>query len=158
MTSARQIAANRRNASKRTGPTTEQGKQRSRNAMRLGLTAETAIATLEDEQDYKAFEEAISADFYVHSAVNEILVLRLAGLLRRLRTTRIEAGMFDNQAIHLTIGMQITQCSSKSCTRSWANPRRGSSSEPVRMSRQAAWSEAAPENACSDNASTAFFA
>ena len=45
MTSFRQIAANRRNASKSTGPTTEEGKQRSRcNAVRHGLTAETSSA------------------------------------------------------------------------------------------------------------------
>ncbi len=42
MTSFRQIAANRRNASKSTGPTTEEGKQRSRcNVVRRRLTAET---------------------------------------------------------------------------------------------------------------------
>jgi hypothetical protein len=100
MTSSRQIAANRRNASKSTGPTTEQGKQRSRrNALRHGLTAETVISTLEDAQDYKAFEEAIAADFDAASAVERELVLRLAGLLWRLRrATRIEAGLFDIQA------------------------------------------------------------
>ena len=40
MTSFRQIEANRRNARKSTGPTTEDGKQRSRcNAVRRGLMA-----------------------------------------------------------------------------------------------------------------------
>ena len=44
MTSLKQIAANRRNALKSTGPTTSEGKQRSRcNAVRHGLTAETVI-------------------------------------------------------------------------------------------------------------------
>jgi len=43
-TSFRQIAANRRNAGKSTGPITNEGKQRSRcNAVSHGLTAETAI-------------------------------------------------------------------------------------------------------------------
>jgi hypothetical protein len=57
MTSFRQIEANRRNARKSTGPTTEQGKQRSRrNAVRHGLTAETVIGALEDAEDYRAFE------------------------------------------------------------------------------------------------------
>ena len=61
MTSFRQIEANRRNARKSTGPTTEAGKQRSRcNAVRHGLTAETVIGALEDAEDYKAFEAAIT--------------------------------------------------------------------------------------------------
>ena len=70
MTSFRQIEANRRNASKSTGPITEDGKQRSRcNAVRHGLTAETVIGTLEDAEDYKAFEAAIIADYDAQSAV-----------------------------------------------------------------------------------------
>lgn len=78
MTSFRQIAANRRNASKSTGPTTEEGKQRSRrNAVRHGLTAETVIDALEDVEDYKQFEAAITTDYDAQSAVERELVLRL---------------------------------------------------------------------------------
>jgi hypothetical protein len=55
MTSLKQIEANRRNALKSTGPTTLDGKRRSRcNAVRHGLTAETVIAALEDAKDYQA--------------------------------------------------------------------------------------------------------
>jgi hypothetical protein len=44
-------------ARKSTGPVTEVGKQRSRcNAVRHCLTAETVIGTLEDAEDYQAFE------------------------------------------------------------------------------------------------------
>ena len=102
MTSFRQIAANRRNASKSTGPRTEEGKHRSRcNAVRHGLTAETVIDTLEDAEDYKAFEAAITADYDAQSAVERELVLRLAGLLWRLRrATTIEAGLFEIQVEH----------------------------------------------------------
>ena len=84
MTSFRQIEANRRNARKSTGPITEEGKQRSRcNAVRHGLTADTVISALEDAEDYKAFEAAISADYDAQSAVERELVLRLASLLWR---------------------------------------------------------------------------
>ena len=103
MTSFRQIEANRRNARKSTGPTTEEGKQRSRcNAVRHGLTAETVIGALEDAEDYKAFEAAIIADYDAQSAVERELVLRLASLLWRLRrATTMETGLFEIQADHL---------------------------------------------------------
>ena len=104
MTSFRQIEANRRNARKSTGPITEEGKQRSRcNAVRHGLTAETVIGALEDAEDYKAFEAAITADYDAQSAVERELVLRLASLLWRLRrATTMETGLFEIQADHLS--------------------------------------------------------
>src|SRR3954452_20951490 len=103
MTSMRQIEANRRNAGKSTGPTTAAGKERSRcNAVRHGLTAETVIGTLEDAQDYKAFEAAIIADYDAQTAVERELVLRLASVLWRLRrATMIETGLFEYQADHV---------------------------------------------------------
>jgi hypothetical protein len=99
MTSVKQLAANRRNALKSTGPKTEEGKNRSRrNAVRHGLTAETVIGTLEDAEDDKAFEAAITADYDAQSAVERQLVLRLVGLLWRLRrATTIETGLFEIQ-------------------------------------------------------------
>src|SRR6516164_1707456 len=104
MTSYRQIEANRRNALESTGPKTEAGKQASRcNAVRHGLTAETVIGVLEDAEDYKAFELAITADYDAQSAVERELVLRLASLLWRLRrATIIETGLFEIQADHLS--------------------------------------------------------
>jgi hypothetical protein len=103
MTSYRQIEANRRNALRSTGPKTEAGKQVSRcNAVRHGLTAETVIGALEDAEDYKAFEAAITADYEAQSAVERELVLRLASVLWRLRrATMMENGLFDIQAEHL---------------------------------------------------------
>ena len=116
MTSFRQIEANRRNASKSTGPITEDGKQRSRcNAVRHGLTAETVIGTLEDAEDYKAFEAAIIADYDAQSAVERELVLRLASLLWRLRrATTMETGLFEIQAGHLHGFRQGRQTQTKS--------------------------------------------
>ena len=79
MSSLKQIEANRRNALKSTGPTTEEGKEHSRcNAVRHGLTAETVIADLEDAEDYQAFEAAVIADYDAQTAVERELVLRLA--------------------------------------------------------------------------------
>jgi len=109
MTSIKQIEANRRNAGESTGPTTEEGKKRSRrNAIRHGLTAETVIGALEDAQDYASFEAAIIADYDAQSAVERELVLRLASLLWRLRrATTIETGLFEIQADHLSEIRQI---------------------------------------------------
>ena len=103
MTSHRQIEANRRNALKSTGPKTEAGKQTSRcNAVRHGLTAETVIGALEDAEDYKAFEAAITVDYDAQSAVERELVLRLASILWRLRrVTTMETELFEIQTKHL---------------------------------------------------------
>src|SRR4051812_48237940 len=103
MTSFKQIEANRRNARRSTGPTTEDGKLHScRNAVRHGLTAETVIGALEDAEDYKAFEAAVTADYDAQSAVERELVLRLASLLWRIRrATTMETGLFEIQARHL---------------------------------------------------------
>src|SRR6516164_11712569 len=103
MTSVKQVEANRRNSLKSTGPKTEVGKQASRcNAVRHGLTAETVIGALEDADDYRAFEAAITADYDAQSAVERELVLRLASLLWRLRrATAMETGLFEIQAEHL---------------------------------------------------------
>jgi hypothetical protein len=98
MTSLKQIEANRRNALKSTGPTTPEGKVRSRrNALRHGLTAETVIAALEDAEDYQAFEATVIADYDAESAVERELVLRLASVLWRLRrATGIETALFES--------------------------------------------------------------
>ena len=100
MISLQRLEANRRNALRSTGPRTEDGKQRSRvNALRHGLTAETVVGSLEDAEDYKAFEAAIIADYEAETAVARELVLRLASLLWRLRRANaIEADLFEIQA------------------------------------------------------------
>jgi hypothetical protein len=72
-------------------------------SVRHGLTAETVIGALEDAEDYRAFETAITADYDAQSAVERELVLRLASLLWRLRrATTMETGLFEIQANHLT--------------------------------------------------------
>jgi hypothetical protein len=65
--------------------------------LRHGLTAETVIAALEDAEDYKAFEAAVTADYDAESAVERELVLRLASVLWRLRrATGIETALFES--------------------------------------------------------------
>jgi hypothetical protein len=109
VTSLKQIEANRRNALKSTGPITPEGKERSRcNAVRHGLTAETVIGSLEDAEDYEAFEAAVIADYYGDTAVERELILRLASILWRLRrSTAIESALFEAMA-----GERPTQSSS----------------------------------------------
>jgi len=69
---------------------------------RLGLTAETVINALEDAEDYKAFELAVTSDFDAQSAVERELVLQLASILWRLRrATKMENGLFEIHASHL---------------------------------------------------------
>jgi hypothetical protein len=116
MTSLKQIEANRRNARKSTGPITEEGKLQSRcNAVRHGLTAETVISTLEDAEDYQAFEAAVIADYNAQSAVERELVLRLASLLWRLRrATTIETGLFESEAEYLDAGRRSHEVSTES--------------------------------------------
>jgi hypothetical protein len=61
------------------------------------------IGALEDAEDYKAFEAAITADYDAQSAVERELVLRLASLLWRLRrATTMETGLFEIQVDHLS--------------------------------------------------------
>jgi hypothetical protein len=100
VTSFRQIEANRRNALRSTGPTTEDGKRRSRqNAIRHGLSAETVVEIVEDVDDYRGFEAAIIADYDARTAVERELVLRLASLFWRLRrATMIETELLRIQA------------------------------------------------------------
>ena len=62
-------------------------------------TAETVIGSLEDAEDYKAFEAAVIADYEGQTAVERELVLRLASLLWRLRrATAIEPQLLKIQA------------------------------------------------------------
>jgi hypothetical protein len=100
MTTWRQIAANRRNSVKSTGPQTEAGKRRSRrNALRHGLCAETVVEFIEDVEDYRAFEIAIASEYDARSVVERELVLRLASLLWRIRrATGIETALLALEA------------------------------------------------------------
>jgi hypothetical protein len=63
VTTQKQIDANRRNASKSTGPRTEAGRAASRrNALTFGLTAKQITAPGESEQDVTEFLLKMCAD------------------------------------------------------------------------------------------------
>jgi hypothetical protein len=100
MATEKQIAANRQNAQKSTGPNTERGKRRSRrNAIRHGLMAETVIDVLEDAAAYKALQRAIHTDYRPRSNFELELVGRLVSLLWRLRrAVAIESGLLEISA------------------------------------------------------------
>jgi hypothetical protein len=99
MPSLKQIEATAVTRSRARVQKSECGKQRScQSAIRHGLTAETVIEVLEDQDDYKSFGAAIVSNYDAQSAVERELVLRLASLLWRLRrATSIETGLLQIQ-------------------------------------------------------------
>jgi hypothetical protein len=105
MASDKQIAANRRNGLRSTGPRSAAGKLKARrNALKHGLCAETVIDVIENSADYRRFAAAIASDYAPSTRIEAELVARLASLLWRLRrATAIESGLFQ---IH---GEQIRQ-------------------------------------------------
>jgi hypothetical protein len=80
MTSVKQLAANRANAKRSTGPKTKNGKARSkRNAVKHGLAAKQAILIEgEDPEDFEALSEDLIAKHRPSSAFAHELVMQIA--------------------------------------------------------------------------------
>ena len=79
MASEKQIAANRKNASRSTGPKTASGRQRMRlNAMTHGLTARTVVLPGEDAEALRRRVEAFKDDVQPRGALEDYLVERAA--------------------------------------------------------------------------------
>ena len=97
MTTEAQRAANRRNAAKSTGPTTEHGKETvARNALRHGLRAEKVLTFDEANADFQAFLDGQREAFEPADAIEEQLVERIAMCAWRLRRIyRAEADVMD---------------------------------------------------------------
>jgi len=98
-TSQRKAEANRRNASKSTGPRTAQGKSWSRlNALKHGILAsQVVIATIEGRAARKLFEatvEGLAQDFQPVGTYEQLLVQEIAACFWRQR--RLHA--FENRA------------------------------------------------------------
>jgi hypothetical protein len=100
MASAKQIAANRRNAKRSTGPRTPAGKEITRlNAVRHGLTG-TAQAFLPDEDPaaFDALRARLRTELGPESALEEGLVDQIASLLWRIaRAERLEVAVLTQQ-------------------------------------------------------------
>ncbi len=103
MTSQRQIAANRRNARKSTGPRTEGGRAVSRlNALRHGLTAQQVVIFGEDEDAFKNLLGQLENELRPEGVLEHQLVERIAIALWRLRRMgRVEAGIFTFERYEL---------------------------------------------------------
>jgi hypothetical protein len=97
MTSAKQIASNRRNATKSTGPTSPAGKAAvARNAVKHGLSAEhiVVVEPLERREDWERHYAAIMEDLAPQGAVEAVLAERIAILAWRLqRSVKLETAM-----------------------------------------------------------------
>ncbi len=99
MTSDRQIAANRLNARKSTGPNTIEGKSRSRrNAFKHGLTARTVVEVFENADEFRVFATQLASTYKATSPFHQELIHRLTTLLWRLRRAHaVETGLLNIQ-------------------------------------------------------------
>ncbi len=97
MSSAKQIAANRRNGAGSTGPRTKSGKARSSgNALKHGLSAEQIVMLDENPAAFEALRSDLFEHYQPTDPVAEHLVEQVAACIWRLRRVpEIEAGIFE---------------------------------------------------------------
>ncbi len=95
-TSAKQVAANRRNAALSTGPRTPVGKARSAaNATKHGLTSRRVTLADEDETRFRNLRVSLIHELGAVGELEQLLVYRLAATLWRLnRVPGLEAELF----------------------------------------------------------------
>src|SRR5688572_28414035 len=99
MATALQLAANRRNAQRSTGPRTAEGKSAVRlNAVKHGMTAKVIVMPHESALDYHDIRTAL-IDSYAPATSQELMLVDqiAAGYWRTIRARRFETAMFDNQ-------------------------------------------------------------
>jgi hypothetical protein len=84
--SEKQVAANRSNAKKSTGPRTPEGKQKaSLNAVRHGLTAQTSVLPGEDEGELNRLASSLMKQLKPNGVVQRIIAERIVSLAWKLR-------------------------------------------------------------------------
>lgn len=100
MASERQLAANRLNAQKCTGPKTEEGKQRSSmNSLKHGLTAKVIVLPHEDNIEFHEIRAALLQSYQPANPHETMLVDQIAaGYWRTIRARRFETGMLSDAA------------------------------------------------------------
>jgi len=107
MATEKQIEANKRNAQKSTGPTTEVGRSRSsRNALKHGLTAEQVTMEGEQARQFESFRDDILESLCPQGALEEQLAERIALCWWRLRRVyRMEVAIAKEHSEPLDDGM-----------------------------------------------------
>jgi len=97
MLSQRQLDANRRNAQHSTGPRTPEGRAAvSLNALRHGLTAQTAVLPNENPEEFQELLDAFLAEYQPAGPTEALLVQQMAMASWRLRRLRaLETGLFN---------------------------------------------------------------
>jgi hypothetical protein len=97
MASEKQIEANRRNAFKSTGPKTPEGKAASsRNATKHGLTAERAVISVEDREEFDQLQASFQEQFQPAGPLETFLVDQIVMAAWRLTRVRaMETGLYD---------------------------------------------------------------
>src|SRR3954465_7006869 len=100
MATDRQIAANRENARKSTGPKTPEGRAAVRlNGLKHGLCAKTIVVMGEDPAEFQALFDSLHSEHRPQTPTEVILVRQLAmAAWRQLRLYRMEAGFFNNES------------------------------------------------------------
>src|SRR5271156_6307646 len=98
MATKKQIAANRRNAGRSTGPRTVLGKAKSSmNSTRHGLLGQFVLIEGEDPEEFSRFEQGIRADLKPEGTLEESLVDRIVKDTWWLnRHDNIEAALQEN--------------------------------------------------------------
>ena len=97
MSTQRQIAANRKNAQKSTGPKTPQGRAAvARNALKHGLTARQAVIETESQAEFNKILRFFQHDLQPVGSLETSLVQQIVGAHWRLRRARqLETDFFD---------------------------------------------------------------
>jgi hypothetical protein len=108
MASTKQLAANRTNAKRSTGPKSALGKSRSgMNSCTHGLTAQQVVIGDEDPAQFGILVAGLEAEYEPQSMLEVELVGRLAGALWRLRRIpRFEAALIEARRIEVAVARE----------------------------------------------------